>query len=324
MNKLRKDPFTELSEIQAKQVKWLWKPFIPLAMISILEGDPGLGKSFLAMHIAAQVTLGGKLPGGQQLSPGNVVYLSAEDDNAFTIRPRMEAMGADLERVLVLDEYMALNSEGIEALTKEVESSSPRLIIIDPLMGFMESGPDPYKPTVIRPFLAELRRIGEDAEASILIIRHLAKARHGNPLYQGAGSIDQIGVARSAMRVAEHPDDSSLRVLAHLKHNLTAPGPSLLFSVDGKGTKPRVTWHGETDLKTSDLDGGGEREDASAIEDARAFLEERLKADAVPVSKLLRLAEARGISKRTLERAKEGLRVKSRKRGKEWTWSLPT
>lgn len=167
-----KDPFTELSDVETKELRWLWEPFIPLAMISILEGDPGLGKSFLAMHIAAQVTLGGRFPGTQRAPLGNVVYLSSEDDNAYTIRPRMEAMGADLDRVVVLEEYMALNNDGIDALTREVEGSRPRLIIIDPLMGFMEAGPDPYRPTVIRRFLSGLKRIAEDAEAAVLIIRH--------------------------------------------------------------------------------------------------------------------------------------------------------
>lgn len=320
-----RDPFVELADIEPKKVKWLFEPFIPFSMISILEGDPGLGKSFLAMHIAALVSAGGRWPSGQKVKAANVLYLSAEDDNEYTIRPRMEAMGADLSRVVVLDEFISLDVDGLAAVQREIEKNPPALIVLDPMIAFMEAGGDPYRPTTIRPFLGALRKLAEVAGAAVLIIRHLAKARYGNALYQGAGSIDQVAAARSVMRVAPNPDDADQRVLAHVKHNLSARGTSFLFEVvETADNGALVKWHGETDLTIDDLDGGASEEDSSTLDMAVSFLELALEDGPVLSTTLVKNAEARAISKRTLERAKKKLGVTAQKKKDGWYWSLPS
>jgi len=319
-----RDPFVELADIEPKKVKWLFEPFIPFSMISILEGDPGLGKSFLAMHIAALVSAGGRWPSGQKVKAANVLYLSAEDDNEYTIRPRMEAMGADLSRVVVLEEFISLDVDGLAAVQREIEKNPPALIVLDPMIAFMEAGGDPYRPTTIRPFLGALRKLAEATGAAVLIIRHLAKARYGNALYQGAGSIDQVAAARSVMRVAPNPDDADQRVLAHVKHNLSARGTSFLFEVRAtEGDGALVKWHGETHLTIDDLDGGGAEDDSSALEAAESFLRNSLEDGAVLSTTLFNNAESRGLAKRTLERAKKKLGVVSKKKGDGWYWAMP-
>lgn len=326
MKKLKEslDPFVELADIEPKEVRWLFEPFIPFAMISIIEGDPGLGKSFLAMHIASLVSKGGKWPNGDRIKAANVLYLSAEDDNAYTIRPRMEAMGADLTRVVVLQEFLSLDADGIAAVQEEIRKNPPALIILDPMIAFMEAGGDPYRPTTIRPFLGALRSLAESAGAAVLIIRHLAKARYGNALYQGAGSIDQVAAARSVMRVAPNPHNEDQRILAHVKHNLSPRGTSLLFEVvSSADNKALVEWHGETDLTIDDLDGGKSEDDSSTLEVAITFLEAALAEGPVLSTRLVTNAEARAISKRTLERAKKKLGVVAQKKKDGWRWSLP-
>lgn len=320
---VKRDPFIELSEIEAKEVRWLFRPFIPFSMITILEGDPGLGKSFLAMYIAAAVSRGGLLPNEQRVDRGKVVYLAAEDDAAYTIRPRMESMGADLERIIVLDDLISLDENGLVSLTKEVRDSSPTLIVLDPLLSFMPAGGDPYRPTIIRPFLGELKAIAEKADAALLIVRHLAKATNANALYRGTGSIDQIAMARSAIRVAKHPDNPELRVLVHVKHNISERGRSLLFEIvkDDDG-KPLLAWRGETDIVIEDLDKSEDEDDKSAFDDAKEFLKEILSGGPVAAKVVASRAESVSISKRTLERAKEALKVESSKKGGGWFWSL--
>ncbi|QYA08310.1 AAA family ATPase [Agrobacterium larrymoorei] len=158
IKKQKKELFVDLVSIEPKEVKWLWEPFIPFSMITIMEGDPGIGKSYLAMHLAAQVSIGGKLPDGQKLRKGRVLYLSAEDDAAYTIRPRIDAMGGNVERIRVQGDFLSLDEKGLAALMREVRRQPPDLLILYPLFAYVPSGQDMYKPNVIRQLLSFLKK----------------------------------------------------------------------------------------------------------------------------------------------------------------------
>ncbi len=187
MTSQKKEQFVGLDTIDPKEVEWLWEPFIPFSMITIMEGDPGVGKSFLAMQLAVQVSIGGELPDGQKVGRGRVLYLSAEDDAAYTIRPRIDAMGGDPSRIRVQGDFLSLDENGLQALMREVKRKPPDLLILDPLFAYIPAGQDIYKPNVIRQLLSFLKDIAEAGETAVVIIRHLTKAKHDKAIYRGEG-----------------------------------------------------------------------------------------------------------------------------------------
>jgi hypothetical protein len=315
-----KPPFLTLSEVEPEEISWLWPPFLPYGMVALMEGDPNVGKSYLAMHIAAQVSIGGSLPGIEKIQRGRVLYCSAEDDPAFAIRPRIDAMGGDSRRIRFQARYAAFDDKGLNLLRREVESNSPDLIIIDPLNAYVPSGSDMYKPNEIRALLSEIGEIAADQGAAVIIIRHLSKAKREKAIYQGAGLVDVIGAARSAMLVAQHPEDEKLKVVAHVKHNLSPRGDSWIYelAMDQSGALPVLAWHLTADeLLNPSYDG------PSAVDSALHFLGDELKKGPKSASEILSLAKRKGISKRTLDRARKQLRVRAIKTAKDWRWELP-
>jgi RecA-family ATPase len=319
---MSKGIFETLANIEPRNVGWFWEPFIPYRMTTIMEGDPGVGKSYAAMHIAAKASIGGRLP-GQRLEQQRVLYFSAEDDPAYTIRPRIDAMGGDARRIRFQAKYSPFDDTGLKQAWKEVRSTRPDLIIIDPLYGFVPSEAEMYKPNEIRSLLAKINELAEYCDAAVLVIRHLTKAKRDKAIYQGVGSIDVIAVARSAILVAEHPEDPDLKVLAHVKHNISAKGDSLAFQlVKREQQLPVLRWRGKVELSAEDLL-TFRKDHAPARNAAEEFLETELEKGPKLAEEVLSAAEKRGFRKRTLDRAKAAIGVETRKSGAKWVWSLP-
>lgn len=325
MTSKTKELFIDLDTIDPKEIDWLWEPFIPFSMITIMEGDPGVGKSFLAMQLAAQISIGGELPKGQKLDRGRVLYLSAEDDAAYTIRPRIDAMGGDPTRIRVQGDFLSLDKDGLEALMREVKRKPPDLLILDPLFAYVPSSQDMYKPNVIRQLLSFLKDIAEAGDTAVLIVRHLTKAKHDKAIYRGGGSMDVIGAARSAFLVCEHPNDSSTKLVVHIKHNIAVRGPTQSYEICSEdGGMATLNWLGPSDITIDDLiSSEGGSPPISALEEATQFLRVFLKNGPEPTTKVEKEAAARDISEKTLERARRTLRVASKKKGKSWILSLP-
>lgn len=195
-----KPTFRPLSRFKPREVEWFWKPYIPAGMITIMEGDPGEGKSFLAMYFAAMVSVGGKLPDGSQLELGTVLYISAEDDPCYTIRPRVDAMGGDAMNVRVLVSDLTLDADGFDKLRAELNNHDITLIIIDPLMAFMPEKTDVHRSNAVRPILSTMKVIAEEFGCAVLFIRHLTKMKHDNPsicLLRVEGALNPIPSRRS-------------------------------------------------------------------------------------------------------------------------------
>jgi RecA-family ATPase len=317
--------FAQLSSVEPMQVNWLMEPLIPYGMTTIAEGDPGIGKSYLTMHIAAQVSVGGSLPNAPRIKKGRVLILSGEDDPAFTIRPRIDAMGGDPTMIRFQSSYASLDEDGLELLMKEVRRNPPSLIIIDPLFAYIPSGQDMYKPNVIRPLLAQLTEVAQYNETALLIVRHLTKSKRDKAIYQGAGSIDVIGAARSAFLVAQHPDDETIKVVAHIKHNLSERGQSWQYRLVQKDDSkhPILEWIGPTDLTAEDLLSPRDDHQPSALDVAIDFLRLNLKESELSAEWLQSEAATKSIALRTLDRAKDKIGIVVRKKGKRWFWALP-
>lgn len=315
--------FISLSDVEALEVEWLWEPLIPFGMITIMEGDPGVGKSYLAMHLAAQITTGGELPENESLDKGRVLYLSAEDDAAYTIRPRIDAMGGDPSRIRIQADYLSLDEKGLEALKREVNRKQLDLIIIDPLFAYIPGDRDMYKPNVIRELLSLLKDIASKGETAILIIRHLTKAKHAKAIYQGGGSMDVIGAARSAFRVEQDPDKPNVKLVLHIKHNIAVQSQTWSYELIPSDNEniALLNWLGASELTIDDLSGSSSSK--SSLEIAVNFLKDQLSKKPKPSKLIYEEGKMLGISKRTIDRARSELGVKKEKTKKGWSMSLP-
>jgi hypothetical protein len=326
-----------LATVQPERVSWLWSARIPRGKITVIDGDPGLGKSMLTLDLAARVSRGDAMPDGtcSGSAVGGVVLLSAEDDLADTIRPRLDAAGADCERVIALSSVREGDRErtpaidDLGALAAAIAEVDAQLVVIDPIMAYLPSGSDSHRDQDVRSLLAPLAQLASATRAAIVVVRHLNKRSGGNPLYRGGGSIGIVGAARSGLLVARDPDDESgaRRIVACTKSNLAAEAPALAYTIDSSGVAPRIVWHGATTHTAAQLVVEQQADDRGALTEAREWLADALEAGPRIVKDVQRAAREAGVADMTLRRARESLGVRPRKVGsgasQRWLWALP-
>jgi RecA-family ATPase len=331
-----------LSGVEPEEVSWLWPSWLALGKLALVDGDPGLGKSAMTLDLAARVSSGKPFPDGAECEPSGagVVLLSAEDGLADTIRPRLDAAGADTTKILALatvpdeDGHDRLLSipEDLALIEKGIRRVGARLVVVDPLMAFFSGDTDSHKDQGVRRALAPLAGLAERTGAAVLVIRHLNKAAANNPLYRGGGSIGIIGAARMAFVVGKDPQDENRRVLASTKNNLAMPPASLMFGLEeAESGCVRVNWLGQSEVSAKDiLATPQDQEHADARSEAVEFLNDLLADGPVAASQIKEEAEDAAISERTLARAKKTLGVMSYREGEtgsrgrgQWLWKLP-
>jgi hypothetical protein len=317
------DVYATLSMFEPRKVEWLFEPLIPYGMLTVMEGDPGIGKSFAAMNFVALMSTGGNLPNGQRVKKKGALYCSAEDDLNYTIRPRIDAMEGDPKLIRVQEKYSPFDDDGLKLLRRETRKHPAGLVVIDPLPAYIPSDSNMYAPNEIRALLAQLSELAAETSAAFLIIRHLRKSKGDKAIYNGIGSIDVIGAARSAILVARHPDDPDIGVLAHLKHNLSVRGDSWGYRLvpDETTAIPNFEWTGKVNLSADQLTASDSG--PSALDSAIDFLKQELSGGPIKATEIQKKAEARAIASRTIDRAKKELGVKVDKKGASWIWSLP-
>jgi hypothetical protein len=320
-----------MASVKLEEVKWSWRGWIPRGKLTVLDGDPGLGKSLLTIDLAARVSVGAPMPIETERcgDPRAVFLLSAEDDPADTIRPRLEAAGADLSRVHIVsvpngEHHLPELPADISEIKRLVADHKVALVVIDPLMAYLEATVNAHRDQDVRRVLAQLAAIGRQTGAAILLVRHLNKGsgNGSSALYRGGGSIGIVGAARSGLLVAKDPSDPSARVLAVVKSNLAQSPQALRFRIGAdEGGAPHVEWIGPCDSQADDL--VRPPDEASRLEEAQRFLREHLAAGAIPAREMQRSAKGAGIAEATLNRAKDVLGVRSAKVGPRWMWTLP-
>lgn len=329
-----------MSEVSPERVEWLWPGRIPRGKLTVLDGAPKVGKSTLALDLAARVTTGQAMPEDDVPGdPAAVVLMTAEDGLADTVRKRLDSAGADCSQVVVLESVPVVDEPGrlvgerppvlpndLDHLEEVVTSEGAALVIIDVLTAYLASDVKSHNDQDVRRALMPLARMAERTRAAVLVLRHPRKGG-GTALEAGGGSIAISGAARSVLVAAIDPDDDRRRVLAVAACNLAAPVPALAFELepDAERDSARIVWHGPTDHRADDLtqpsEGGGRARD-----EAQAFLADLLGDGPVPAQEVYREAEAAGITKATLRRAKDRLGVESVKNGQPGKegqqWSL--
>ena len=307
-----------MSDIQSEEVEWLWEPYIPFGKISIIQGDPGNGKTTMALAISAAVTKGMALPGGYSTTPGKVMFQSAEDGLADTIKPRLEQLGANCERVHVIDEDEKSISLSDERIEQAIVKMGAKLFILDPLQAYL-GGADMHSAGGVRPLMKQLAGVAERTGCAIVIIGHLNK-KGGKAQYRGLGSIDFYAAARSVLTVGKLDAGETMRAVVHNKSNLAPPGASLAFELN---PVTGFRWCGEYDVSIEELLNGKKQAPENQASKAKRLIETALAHGSVPANDLFQMAEELGISAKTLNRAKDALGVVSIKRGGRWYWDLP-
>lgn len=312
-----------LSQVAPECVEWLWTGRLPRGKVTLLEGDPDEGKSCLAIDLAARLTTGRPLPGDvAPLLACGVVFVTAEDGLADTIRPRFDAAGGDATRVCTfpLDELPILDTRGLAKIERAIARVDAALVVIDPLMAFLPATVDAYKDQHVRATLAPLHALATRTKASILLIRHLTKNRDASAKYRGGGSIGILGAARSAMLAVPNPESPDQKILATVKSNLAARTPSLTYALRAAGSSVIVEWIGESML-TADAILSAARPTGNARSEAGEFLRSFLADGARPGREVETEARRLGIAPMTLRRAREDL-CESRRLGDRQMWSL--
>ncbi len=317
------------ADVAPESVEPLWAPYILRGKFHLLEGDPGLGKTQLALAICAAVTRGCELPGAVLGRAENVLYMTGEDGIGDTLRPRLEALGADLDRAIFLEgksdsrgrsEPVSLSDlEPIERAFQQVE---PALLVIDPLQAFLGAGVDMHRANEVRPVLHQLGRLAQRYGCAIIAVRHLRKAVADRAVHRGLGSVDIAAYARSILVVGEDPSDPKRRIVAHAKQNLDCKGQALGFRISNSGV---LEWDGESSLTADDLLAPRKQPREPQHQRGTEWLVERLLRGPTAVTELKQDAAAEGISWRTLERAKADLGALSLKTAMTggWCWALP-
>lgn len=308
-----------MSEIESQEIEWQWYPFIPYGKLTIIQGDPGDGKTTLVLNIAAKLSNGIGIDEAMQISePINIIYQTAEDGLADTVKPRLEAAGADCEKVVVIDESEKSLSMVDERLEEAIIRTNARLLILDPIQAYLGGGMDMNRANEARDMTKKLGLLAEKYKCAIVLIGHMNKAAGNKAAYRGMGSIDFFAVARSVLLVGRVEGKDNIRAVVQIKNNLAPFGHPKAFELEEGGFR----WLGDYEITADELLGGLAPK-ANKLEQAKQLLRELAETNNAMQSKeIFNLADEEGISKRTLENAKKELKIKAKKINNSWYWEL--
>lgn len=303
-------------DVKAKKIEWIWKPYIACGKITILQGDPGDGKSTLALKLCSILTsdietkekIDGVIDGTI-----NVIYQSAEDDPEDTIKPKLNKLKSNTDKLMyvVNDEIIDLTSN---ALKNIIEKANAKLIILDPLQSFIKKGENMLVATDVRKMMKNLTKIANETNCAILLIGHLNKSEGKKDLYRGLGSIDLTAVARSVLYLKRSDLDSRIRIMYQIKNSLAAEGYPVAYKLDDKKGMIWLGKYTNEELTT-------EKATKDKLSVARDFLLRILSnVEKIEVSELKELCTNYNISYRTLVRAKKELEIESIRANGKWYW----
>ena len=308
-----------MSEVQSQEIEWLWYPFIPYGKLTIIQGDPGDGKTTMVLNLAAKLSKGEALDENMKVTePVNVIYQTAEDGLADTVKPRLELAGADCERIIVIDESDKSLSMVDERLEQAIVRTGARLLILDPIQAYLGGGMDMNRANEARDMTKKLGALAEKTKCAIILIGHMNKASGNKAAYRGMGSIDFFAVARSVLLVGRVEGESNTRAVVQIKNNLAAFGHPKAFALSEEGFQ----WIGDYEITVDEVLGGITPK-ANKMEQAKQMLRELAETQSAVLSnEIFDRANELGISKRTLENAKKELGVQTRKINNAWYWEL--
>ena len=307
-----------MSEVDTQTVEWLWEPYIPFGKVTIVQGNPGEGKTTFALRLAAACTNRKPFPHMAAHEPFNVIYQTAEDGLGDTIKPRLMEAEADLDRILVIDESKQGLSLSDERIERAIRQTGARLIILDPIQAYVGEKTDMNKANEIRPMFRRLAEIAERTGCAVILIGHLNKAAGGQSAYRGLGSIDFRAAARSVLLIGRVKREPNVRVIVHDKSSLAPEGKPIAFCLD---PETGFSWIGEYDITADELLSGAGGNTATKTEQAERLILDLL-ADGKELASedLVKAAAEAGISERTVQNAKRNMGgiLGARRVGGQW------
>lgn len=317
-----------MEDVVSKEVEWLWYPYIPHGKITIIEGDPGEGKTTLVLKLAAALSRGLPLPcdDDKEYEPIHIIYQTAEDGIEDTIKPRLEKAGADCSMIRVIDETDKELSMTDDRLEQAIIETKARLIILDPIQAYIGATVDMHRANEIRPVLKHLGTIAEKHNCAIILIGHMNKASGSKSTYRGLGSIDIQATARSVLLVARLRDKPNIRIMAHDKSSLAPAGDAIGFEMTEDNGMVCI---GPYDITIDELLSGNEGRGKKKLDIAENFIKEYFGSNKViPSNEIMMEAAKRSIKRNTLLSAKKKLGITSDKEKAEdgtiyWTWVMP-
>ena len=317
-----------MEDVVSKEVEWLWYPYIPYGKITIVEGDPGEGKTTLVLKLAAALSRGLPLPcdDDRERESIHIIYQTAEDGIDDTIKPRLEKAGADCSMIRVIDETEKELSMTDDRLEQAIIETGARLVILDPIQAYIGAKVDMHRANEIRPVLKHLGMIAEKYNCAIVLIGHMNKTAGSKSAYRGLGSIDIQATTRSVLLVVRLRDKPNIRIMAHDKSSLAPTGDAIGFEMIEESGMICI---GPYDITIDELLSGNEGRGKKKLDIAENFIKEYFGSRKEIISNdILQEAARRGIKRNTLLSAKKKLGIASGK-GKTddgisyWTWILP-
>lgn len=321
-DKIEKGILTLYSDVQTTSVRWLWYPFIAVGKITLLQGDPGDGKSTMMMNLIAELSKGGNTPDGEPVGiPKKIIYQCSEDGVSDTIKPRLERCGADCRNVAFINEetYSGLTLDD-ERIRQAIIEFRPRLVVIDPIQAYLGSDSDLQIAGRARKLMQRLGMWASVYDCAIVLIGHLNKKEGTKGLYRSLGSIDVVAAARSVLQVERDPEDANIRIVRQIKNSLAPSDGEIRFSITA-----------ETGFQWLECQGASipsaepEVPEFESKTEKAAYLIKKLLSDGDMTARgiYMRLSDE-GISRRTAENTKKELGIRSYRKMRQWYWSIHT
>lgn len=309
----------KMSEVESKEISWLWYPFIPYGKLTIIQGDPGDGKTTLVLNIAAALSKGEGLDNDMKpADPLHIIYQTAEDGLADTVKPRLEKAEADCSNIFVIDETDASLSMLDERIEKAIVEKKAKLLILDPIQAYLGGKMDMNRANEARDMTKHLGQVAERTGCAIVLIGHMNKNSGGKVAYRGMGSIDFFAVARSVLLVGRVKGQENRRGMLQIKNNLAERGHGKSFVLsDGA-----FCWQGDYDITEDELVGGVAPKSSKQEEAKELLLSLSNINREVSASDIREKAQEKGISWRTMELVKKEIGIQSKKVNNAWYWIL--
>ena len=312
--------FTLYSDVEATAVRWLWYPFIAVGKITLLQGDPGDGKSTMMMNLIAELSKGGNTPDGKPIGmPKKIIYQCSEDGVSDTIKPRLEKCGADCRNVAFINEetYSGLTLDD-ERIRQAIIEFRPRLVVIDPIQAYLGSDSDLQIAGRARKLMHRLGMWASVYDCAIVLIGHLNKKEGTKGLYRSLGSIDVVAAARSVLQVERDPENTDIRIVRQIKNSLAPSDGEIRFCITAEAG---FEWL-ECEVTTDPSAEPGIPDFESKSEKAAYLIKKLLSEGDMRSREIYMRMSDEGISRRTAENTKKELGIRSYRKMRQWYWSI--
>ena len=312
------------SSVEPKEITWLWYPFIPIGKVTIIQGDPGDGKSTFMLTLAALMTKGEPFPfsGSDYTEPKNVIYQTSEDDADDTVVPRFLKAGGNPDYLTFIDESDKAITFADERIAEAIKEKDAKLLILDPLSSYIGDC-SLNQANEVRPRFNYLIRTARENDCAIVIVDHMNKSSQSKAIYRTPGSIDVVGAARSSLIIGRDSEEDDKRILVQQKANLAPTGHAISFSISEDG----IVFLEEMRMTADELLAGEIAQrgrPAVKMEEAIGLMMDMLSdGNPVPAADCRRVLAEAGYMPGTITRAKAMAGIESHKEGDKWYWSMP-